>query len=126
MDKVKKEVGKLLGSVTPSTGSGGSLFNTVIGLATDILSVFAVLPRQLQIIAKMIDELGGSATGAELDTYSQTSTGALFWGNSNGESFNQKPTKVLAHYVSPAFGHTAWTGNRAKSIGKQAVFTIVR
>ena len=77
----KANAGKLLGNVEPTTSKGGSLVNTLIGLATDIVDVFYVLPRQLQIIAKMIDELGGNATGAQLDTFSQTSEGSLFWGN---------------------------------------------
>jgi len=122
----KANAGKLLGNVEPTTSKGGSLVNTLIGLSTDIVDVFYVLPRQLQIIAKMIDEPGGNATGAQLDTFSQTSEGSLFWGNTNGEMFNQKPTKVLAHYAQYAFGNTAWTGTRSKSIGKRATFTVVK
>jgi len=122
----KANAGKLLGNVEPTTSKGGSLANTLIGLATDILDVFYVLPRQLQIIAKMIDELGGTATGAQLDTFSQTSEGSLFWGNTNGEMFNQKPTKVLSHYAQYAFGNVTWTGTRSKSIGKRATFTVVK
>jgi hypothetical protein len=101
-----------------STGGSTSRGGTWT-LGADIDSLDDIT-TQVSKYAGMVVALGGKATPNEVDKFSETSTGNLFWGYANGTQYEQKPSKIMfGTYFDKATGKVEWS----KSKGKKEILT---
>tara|TARA_R100001086_G_C11697813_1_gene220492 strand:+ start:176 stop:610 length:435 start_codon:yes stop_codon:yes gene_type:complete len=96
-----------------STGGSTSRGGTWT-LGADIDSL-ADITTQVSKYAGIVVALGGNATPNEVDKFSETSTGNLFWGYDNGTQYEQKPSKIMfGTYFDKATGKVEWSKSKGK------------
>ena len=98
---------------TPTASSGGVSVNLLVCLGADA-SAYANAPRQVQLVLNYLHDLGGQATIQQLNEFATKAEGIQFWGYSNGEAYDQAPSKIMAHYFPRMTGDTEWSTKKGK------------
>ena len=114
VDKIKTAIKEAIPNpFTPTASSGGVSVNLLVCLGADA-SAYANAPRQVQLVLNYLHELGGQATIQQLNEFAVKAEGIQFWGYSNGDAYDQKPSKIMAHYFPRMTGDTAWSTKKGK------------
>ena len=124
MKTINKEVKANTKSANPfnptSTGGGVNL-NMKVTIGADAQAEFQNLPRQIQLVLNYVYDLGGTASMAEINAFSETASGNQFWGRGDS-SYEQTPSKITAHYSPKVFGDKEWS----KKLGKLEILKITK
>ena len=124
MKTINKEVKANTKSANPfnPTSTGGGLHsNMKVTIGADAQSEYQNLPRQVQLVLNYVHDLGGTASMAEINAFSETASGNQFWGRGDS-SYEQTPSKITAHYSAKVFGDKEWN----KKLGKLEILKIVK
>ena len=99
---------------TPTASSGGVSVNLLVCIGADAEASYASTPRQVQLVLNYLHELGGQATIQQLNEFATKAEGNQFWGYSNGDAYEQAPSKIMAHYFPRMTGDTEWSTKKGK------------
>ena len=114
VDKIKTAIKEATTNpFTPTASSGGVSVNLLVCLGADA-SAYANAPRQVQLVLNYLHDLGGQATIQQLNEFSVKAEGIQFWGYSNGDAYDQKPSKIMAHYFAKMTGDIEWSSKKGK------------
>tara|TARA_X000001316_G_C901317_1_gene19453 strand:+ start:254 stop:625 length:372 start_codon:yes stop_codon:yes gene_type:complete len=105
----------------PTSTGGGLHSNVKVTIGADAQAEYQNLPRQIQLNLNYVFDLGGTATMGDINAFSETASGNQFWGRGDS-SYEQTPSKVIAHYSPKVFGDKEWS----KKLGKLEIFKIVK
>ena len=115
VDKIKKAIKEATTNpFTPTASSGGVSVNLLVCLGADAEASYSQAPRQVQLVLNYLFELGGQATIGQLNEFATKSDGQQFWGHSNGEAYEQTPSKIIAHYFPRMLGSKEWSTKKGK------------
>ena len=115
MDTIKKAIKAVVTNpFTPTASSGGVSVNLLVCIGADAEASYASTPRQVQLVLNYLFELGGQATIQQLNEFATKAEGNQFWGYSNGDAYEQAPSKIMAHYFPRMTGDTEWSTKKGK------------
>ena len=105
----------------PTSTGGGLHSNVKVTIGADAQAEYQNLPRQIQLNLNYVFDLGGTATMGDINAFSETASGNQFWGRGDS-SYEQTPSKVIAHYSPKVFGDKEWS----KKLGKLEILKITK
>lgn len=105
----------------PTSTGGGVNLGMKVTIGADAQAEYQNLPRQIQLVLNYVYDLGGTATMADINAFSETASDSQYWGRGD-RAYEQTPSKITAYYSPKVFGAKEWN----KKLGKLEILKIVK